>query len=116
MAAGAKTPEELDTLLEDAFVLRDRESVVALFDEAAVLVESGGLEARGTEDIVRAVAQLSARDRTYVARPARVLQAHGSALVLSDAGVHVLRRGGDGLWRATISFLDLETSTTREDS
>ena len=116
MTAGARTPEELDTLLEDAFVLRDREVFGALLDEGAVLAESGGPEARGGEAIGCALAELWAGGRTYVACPGRVLQAGDTALLVSEAGIHVLRRRGDGAWRAAISLLELDTSTRPEDA
>ncbi|MBA2643930.1 MAG: nuclear transport factor 2 family protein [Solirubrobacterales bacterium] len=115
MNAGARTPEELDTLLEDAFLLRDRAGFDALFTDGAVLKEAGGLEARGADAIGRALAQLWARDCTYVARSRRVLQTRDTALVVADAGIHVLRRGGDGTWRAAISLLDFDASTRPED-
>jgi hypothetical protein len=52
MEAGAWTPEELETLLEDAFVLRDHQALAQLFEPGAVLVAGGGLpEARGRQDI-----------------------------------------------------------------
>ena len=48
------------------------------------------------------------RRRTYLANPRQVLQARDTVLVVADAGIHVLRRGGDGTWRATISLLGLD--------
>jgi len=116
MTAGARTPEELDTLLEDGFVLRDRTMFDALFDDGAVLMEAGGLEARGGKAIGRALAERWARDCNYVARPRCVLRARGTALVVADAGIHVLHRSGAGVWRASISLLDLDTSTRPEDA
>ena len=107
MTAPARTPEELDALLEDAFVLRDRFALDGLFDDAAAL-EAGGLEARGSEAIGGALAKLWTRDCTYVAHPRRVLQTGDLALVISDAGIHVLRRGSDGGWRAALSVLELD--------
>jgi hypothetical protein len=115
MNAGAITPEELETLFEDAFVVRDRAEVRALFDDHAV-VATERTEARGGEAIGLAVAELWARDHTYVAGTRRVLQARGTALVVADAGIHVVRRRGDGTWRSTISLLHLETPNPREDA
>jgi quercetin dioxygenase-like cupin family protein/ketosteroid isomerase-like protein len=112
MTAGARTPEELDGLLEDAFVLRDDDAFGVLFDAAAVLVETGGTQARGGAAIARALADLRTRDRTYVACPRRVLRAGDMALVVSDRAVHVARRGGDGSWRAAISLVTLEPDDT----
>jgi hypothetical protein len=37
MGAGARTPEELETLLEDAFVLHDPQALAQLFQPAARL-------------------------------------------------------------------------------
>jgi hypothetical protein len=117
MVVGARTPEELETLLEDAFVTRDRDELGALFTDGAVLASrSGGREARGGEAIGQAVADLWDREGTYVAGPHRVLQARGLALVVADAGIHVVRRCDDGAWRAAISLLDLVESTEREDA
>ena len=104
MAAGARTPEELDELLEDAFVLRDSTVLEALFHAGAVIAERGGLQARGHDAISRGLAELWERGCTYVARTRRVLQTHETALVVADAGIHVLRRDSDGAWRAAISL------------
>ena len=38
MRPGARTPEELETLFEDAFVVRDRDALAQLFEDGAVLV------------------------------------------------------------------------------
>ncbi len=52
MCPGARTPEELETLLEDAFVLHDRQALAQLFQPGAMLVVGGGLpEARGHQQI-----------------------------------------------------------------
>lgn len=115
MTAGARTPEELEALLEDAFLLRDRAALDLLFDDGAVLMEGDGIEARGGEAISDALAQLWTRDCTYVAHPKRVLQSHDTALVIADAGIHVLRRGSDRAWRAAISLLNLDPSTRLEE-
>ena len=45
--AGARTPEELETLLEDAVMLHDPQALAHLFKPGAMLIVSGGLaEAR----------------------------------------------------------------------
>jgi ketosteroid isomerase-like protein len=116
VVTGAHTPEELETLFEDAFVLRDPDDLSALYDEGAVLVAGAdGPETRGGAAIGRAVAALWGDGRTYVAGSRRVLQARDTALLVADAGVHVLRRAGDGGWRVAISLLDLEGSTQRKE-
>ena len=54
MPVGARTPEELETLLEDAFVLHDPRALAQLFQPGAMLVVGGGLpEARGHRQIAR---------------------------------------------------------------
>jgi hypothetical protein len=71
MEAGARTPEELETLLEDAFVLHDHHALAQLFHPGAMLVAGGGLpEARGHEQIARVATQLWDSQRRYLPRSA----------------------------------------------
>jgi hypothetical protein len=115
MNPGARTPEELDTLLEDAFVLHDRGSLASLFEARALLV-AGGLtgEVRGSEEIALSASALWSREFTYVADPRRVVQAHDLALVLATQGTSVVRRGADGAWRYAISLLAIDQPTKEE--
>lgn len=106
MSTGARTPEELETLLEDAFITRDRTGFRALFDDGAVLAPADAGEARGADAIGAAADRLWAAGRTYLGGDARVLQTRATALVVSRAGIHVARRDGDGTWRVAISLLD----------
>lgn len=106
MTLGARTPEELDTLLEDAFLVNDREAPAALFADGAVLTHAHGPEARGGEAIGRVLADLWSRGCTYIARPGRVVRVRDTALLVSGTATHVLRRSDDGTWRAVISLLD----------
>ena len=104
MGAGARTPEELETLLEDAALVGDGQALAALFEEGAVLAADGRRsEARGGEEIARLAPELS--DRGYLAAPRRILQARTTALVLADGAINVVRRGEDGAWRYAISLL-----------
>jgi hypothetical protein len=113
MRPGARTPEELETLLEDAFVIRDREALGQLFEDGAVLVaDDGGWEARGGDEI--AAREMWAHDRTYLADPRRVLQARTTGLVLTRRGINVVRRGSDGAWRYAIALLSRHDATTEE--
>jgi hypothetical protein len=112
MDGGARTPEELETLLEDAFVLHDPQALTRLFQPGATLVVSGGLpEARGRRQIARVAAQLWDAERSYLADPRRVLQARDTALVVSGRAINVVRRTDNGSWRYAISLLDLDTAT-----
>jgi hypothetical protein len=111
MAAGARTPEELETLLEDAFVLHDPQALAQLFQPGATLVGGGLPEARGRRQIARVAAQLWDAERLYLADPRRILQVGDTALVLAGQAINVARRGEDGCWRYAISLLDLEETT-----
>ncbi len=113
MKQGACTPEELETLLEDAFVTRDRAALTQLFENGAVLVGSNMREARGEEEISQFATTLWDRDRTYVADPGRVLQARDIALVVADGGINVARRGSDRAWRYAIALLSFDNIARR---
>ena len=121
-AAGARTPEELSTQLEDAFIVRDPSGLAALFDEHAVLsLGDADVEMRRSEQIAMFAAAQWAADRRYLAEVRRVVQAGDTAAVVVDwsltgrgsadgrgergRGVDVLRRGSDGAWRYLISLL-----------
>jgi hypothetical protein len=108
---GARTPEELETLLEDAFVLRDQAALAGLFENAALLVPGQGLrDGRGREEIARVAGAMWELEGRYFANPRRVLQVGSTALVLAERAVNVARRGHDGSWRYAISFLDHPSS------
>jgi hypothetical protein len=112
MPAGSRTPEELETLLEDAFMLRDHHALAQLFHPGAVLVVGDGLpEARGHQQITRLATRLWDLDRSYLADPRRILQVRDTALVLAGRAINVVGRGDDGFWRYAISLLDLEEPT-----
>ena len=116
MRTGAHTPEELETLLEDAFVTCDADAVGEIFEEGAVLVtDEVRREAHGSEDIARLVRKLLRADRSYVAEPRRVVQARDTALVLASGGLSVVRRGDDGSWRYAIALLSPLRTTQEEE-
>jgi hypothetical protein len=105
MSAGASTPEELESLLEDAFVVRDAAAVSALFTPGAVLAAAGmPAVARGEQAIQALVARLWECDQTYIADLKTVLQARDTALVVACDAISVVRRGYDG-WQYAISLL-----------
>ncbi|MEX2210538.1 MAG: nuclear transport factor 2 family protein [Gaiellaceae bacterium] len=116
MRPGACTPEELETLFEDAFVTRDSDALAQLFEDGAVLIAGDQPhEARGGEEIVRFATAMWERERTYIADPGRILQARDTALVVADRGINVARRGSDGAWRYAIALLSLENASTKEE-
>ncbi len=112
--SGARTPEELETLFEDALLLRDHQVLTALFESGAMLVMGDDQPVRGGEAIARAA--LATRDGIgpYIADPRRVLLARTSALVVTDRGVNVMHRNDDGAWRYAIVLHAVEESNGRE--
>lgn len=113
--SGARTPEELESLLEDAFIVRDIAALGGLFDDRAVLDVGRGLgEVRGREAIERVVTAMWDRDRTYVAEPRRVLQSGDTALSLGW-GINVVRRDHEGAWRFAIALIDPERLNVMEE-
>lgn len=105
MSPGARSPEELETLFEDAFVVRSRGALEELFGAGAVLAAAPG-EVRG-ERIGQLAAALWDGDFSYLANPQRVVQARDTALVLSRQGINVARRQSDGRWLYSIALLDV---------
>lgn len=87
MTPGARTPEELDTLLEDAFIANDRAALDELLEPGAVLIGSA-----------------------HVASPSNVLQARDTALLVGEHSISVAVRR-DGRWRFAIALLDTTTTT-----
>jgi hypothetical protein len=105
METGASTPEELESLLEDALVMGDHEAVAQLFERNALLVTgNGAIELRG-DGIGRHATALRDQGYRYVSDPQLILQAHNTTLVVAQRAVNVMRRRGDGRWRYAISLL-----------
>ena len=106
MADGARTPEDLETLLEDTFVLGNGEAIAELFEDGAVLVAHDGTrEAHGREEIARLARRMCQGNRSYLAEPRRIVQAGNTALIMTQHGANVVRRGTDGAWRYAIALL-----------
>ena len=109
--AEARTPEDLETLFEDAFVIRERAVLAGLFEEGAVLVADDGRVARGSGAIARLAQAMWERDRTYIADPRQVVQARDIALVVAERAINVMRRGSDGAWRYVIALQSFDALT-----
>jgi quercetin dioxygenase-like cupin family protein len=116
VTSGARTPEELETLFEDALLVRDHKVLTALFESGATLVMSSDEPVRGGEAIARAALASRNGIGAYVADPRRVLLARNSALVVTDRGVNVMHRGDDGAWRYAIVLHAVEASNGKEKS
>jgi hypothetical protein len=101
---GASSPEELETMFEDATVLGDPDELAALFVPGAVFHRAGhDLPVRGRRGIVRLLTERP-DSLPYVALPPEILQRGTTALVLAGSAVHVTRRSPQG-WRYLISWL-----------
>lgn len=101
-SGGARTPEELETLLEDSLIVGDGEALTALFEEWATLVAGNAPPARGRKAIACLALGIWGGDHAYVADLRRVVVARDTALILARRGIHVAHRDSDGAWRYTI--------------
>lgn len=102
---GGQTPEELETLLEDAILLGDADAVAGLFQPGGMLVIAGAPQLRGRMQIHEAPAALCLHRPGYLAAPRRVLQVRDVALLIGRDVVNLARRGDDGTWRYEICLL-----------
>lgn len=102
---GGQTPEELETLLEDAVLLGDADAVAGLFQPGGLLVIAGSPQLRGRGQIREAAAALCLHRPGYLAAPRRVLQVQDVALLLGRDVVNLARKGDDGTWRYDICVL-----------
>lgn len=110
MTLAARTPEELETLLEDSLLLADSDALEELFEDFAVLSSADRpQQVRGSREIGIFVAETWAKRHTYLAEPRLIVQAGDTALVLGALGVNVVRQGYDGMWRYEILYLSSET-------
>ncbi|MGQ0679229.1 MAG: hypothetical protein ACT4OM_06170 [Actinomycetota bacterium] len=100
-----RTPEELQTVLEDTLLLGDRHQLGKLFEYWAVLAMEGKPpELRGRPNVTGAIS-CSAEFRTNLAEPWTVVQSRNRALVFSRDGTNLVRRDREGAWRYEILFL-----------
>jgi hypothetical protein len=114
MSTGARTPEELEMLFEDALVLRDHQALAELFEDGAVLAVGDERPAHGGEDIVRLALATWEGGQTYVADPQCVIQARDIALIVSERGINVVRRGSNGTWRYAIVCQSIDNGLMME--
>jgi hypothetical protein len=108
-ATGARTPEELETLLEDALLMRDPQALLELVDEGTCLVVGDEGRAQGRDAVMRLALAIWQDERTYVADPLYVLQARDLALIVGTTGISVARRHHDGAWKYAIIRVALPT-------
>jgi ketosteroid isomerase-like protein len=115
MRPRARTPDELDALLEDAFVLRDRRAVAALFESDALLLDAAAGQARGANEIASWARQTWKRGLTYAAAEPCVFQTGDTALVVTRDGIAVARRHDQRSWRYAIALLSVDHTTAKEE-
>jgi hypothetical protein len=108
MSNNARTPEELETLFEDALVLRDEVALGQLFDGGSTLVAHDGGTARGSGEIARLALATWNGNAAYVADPRSVVQARDIALIVAGQAINVVRRDRNGVWRYAIVFVDVQ--------
>lgn len=99
--SNVRTPEELETLFEDALMIRDREMLVEMFWEGAVLVRGSECLAHGSAEIVRLALATWHGDHTYVADPKQIIQARDIALIVTERGINVAYRR-ESAWQYVI--------------
>lgn len=109
----ARTPEELESLLEDALILRDSRSLRKLFEPGACLMTSHDPPVRNLDEIVRLALATWGGDHTYVADPHQILVARDLALIIGEQGIHVAHRDRDGAWQYVIVLQAVEDGMFR---
>ena len=104
-------------MLEDALLLRDRAGLGELFAPEGVLAVDAGSPLRG-DVLLNAALALWGDGRPYVADPRRVLAARDVALIETEFGVNVARRGSSGVWQYVIVRQSVEgaEASSREES
>lgn len=100
--AGARTPEELEALHEDALVMRDIAMLRGVYDEQAVLAAASGKTASGVNDCVELALASWQGDHPYVADPCSLTLAGDLTLIVSRDRISVARRDRHGGWRYAI--------------
>jgi hypothetical protein len=99
MTVHARSPEDLEMLLEDAFVLRDAAVLADLFEPGAVVASVDG-QHRVT-DIGDAIWELR-----YWSDPRRIVYSARTAVVVGGRAVNVMHWSEDGSWRYAICVFD----------
>ena len=122
MLAGGWTPEELETLMEDACVLGDGKALSHLFEARGVLVLGPDRrEAHGRIEIAESMELLAGTTGSgYIALPRLVYQNNDIALLLGEGVINVARRSPDRSWLFAISLmtpqLTLRSGDQRRDA
>lgn len=115
MPPGAQTPEELGTLSEDAYILRDASSLGELFEPGALLV--GGIGSHGAT-APHKVPSMAAEGwdvlGAFSSNLRHVYRVADTALLVGR-GLGVARRGADGAWRYTILVWEPQRTGRGED-
>lgn len=94
----ASSPEDLETLLEDAVLLGDEAAVLSLFADGAVLVTDQGVISpeRAAAELIRL---------GYVASARTVTSRGDVAVVVGEHALNVCSRSPDGAWRVAAAIV-----------
>ena len=104
-------------MLEDALILGDAEAVAGLFhDHAVFATDPEAIEARGRWQIAHVTAVMRERGYAYFAEPRRIVQSGGTALVVAERAVNVIRYAPAGGWRYTISLINTDNQGVSHDT
>ena len=115
----ARTPEEVDRCLAEAFRAKNLEAIVALYEPGATFVAQPGQPVMGVAAIRAAIQGFLAMKPDLHLDVARVIRSDDMALLfstwtltgtgpdgkplrMSGKGVEVVRRQSDGTWRYVI--------------
>ena len=91
MALAGSTPEELETLLEDAFLQQDVRAITELFEKNGVLLTGSGVQ--------QTASVLCGHSYRFLADTRLVCRAGDTAILVGARVISVARRGRDGYWR-----------------
>ena len=101
----ASSPEELETLLEDAVLMGDEAAVTALFHAGAVFIT--GPRIAGPEQALEELSKLG-----YVASTRTASVRHDAAVVVGDHAVNVCIRTPDRAWLLIATIVRAARQTT----
>jgi hypothetical protein len=99
MAPAIQSPEDLEMLLEDAFVLRDPGALAALFEPGAVVAGVAGPQP--VSELGEAFWEIG-----YWSEPRRIVQGRRTAVVIGTCAVSVMHRSETGSWHYAICVFD----------
>lgn len=105
MTRGAQSPEELDSLLEDAILLGDADAIAALFTHHGAFAASGMAPVCRGSEMIDVLSSWTEHGHGYIGGSAHVVRSRRTALVIGESAINVVRRGRNGMWRFAICLV-----------